>query len=276
MKIGGKEKTRVALLGPRGTFSEEAALGFFAEPDFTLTGDIQEIFESVSKGDSDYGVVPVENSLEGSVGMTLEMLLKGNAKIYGEVVLGIRHFLMAPPEVELSEVKEVLSHPHALAQCRDFLKRIGVETRNFTSTAEAAREVAELKQKGTAAIASRIAAEMYGLRILEEDTQDEDSNQTRFLVISKRDYTKTGRDKTSIITGLADKPGALYEALAAFAERRINLTRIESRPSRKALGDYIFYIDLEGHREDATVKDVLVELGKKTSFLKILGSYPMA
>lgn len=268
-----ENKATVALLGPRGTFSEEAALRFFEEPEFLLAEDIEEIFESVSKGRSPYGVVPVENSIEGSVGMTLEMLLREDVRIYGEIILDVRHLLLAPQGVKLSEVMEVISHPHALAQCKGFLKGLGVKTRNFSSTAEAARHVAELNSRETAAIAPRISALMYGLEILKEDIQDEELNQTRFLVISKKDHTKVGNDKTSLILGLEDRPGALYQALGAFAEMEINLTKIESRPSRKALGDYIFYIDLEGHREDAGVKRALKKLEKKASFMKILGSY---
>ncbi|MEE8167271.1 MAG: prephenate dehydratase [Candidatus Hydrothermarchaeales archaeon] len=269
-----KNKAKVALLGPRGTFSEEAALKFFEEPEFLLAEDIEEIFVSVSKGRSPHGLVPVENSIEGAVGMTLEMLLREDVRIYGEIILNVRHLLLAQPGVKLSEVMEVISHPHALAQCKIFLKGLGVKTRNFSSTAEAARHVAELKSRETAAIAPRISALIYGLEILKEDIQDEELNQTRFLVISKKDHTKAGNDKTSLILGLKDKHGALYQALGAFAELGINLTKIESRPSRKALGDYIFYIDLEGHREEVGIKHALKELKRQASFMKILGSYP--
>lgn len=264
---------KVAILGPRGTFSEEAALKFDARPELILCKDVEEIFEGINKK-AEFGIVPVENSLEGSVGMTLELLRKKDARIFGEVILDIQHSLVALPETKLGDIREVISHPQALAQCKSFLKGLGVKTRNFSSTAEAAKEIAEKNLKNTAAAAPKVSARLYGLKILKEDIQDEDSNQTRFLIIGKEDHRKTGMDKTSLILGLVDKPGALYETLREFATRKINLTKIESRPSRKALGDYIFYIDFEGHREDIEVKEALKELKNKATFIKVLGSYP--
>jgi prephenate dehydratase len=267
---------KVAILGPRGTFSEEAAFLFDKDPDLLLCGDISEIFERVTSGSADFAIVPVENSLEGSIGMTSELLLKEDVKIFKEIILDIRHSLMTLEGTDIGDITEIISHPHALAQCKGLLKELNVKTRNFPSTAEAAMEVAEKDLKGTAAIAPRVAASLYGLKIHREDVQDEDRNQTRFFVISKNDHKRTQNDKTSLIIGLKDRPGALYDALKSFAERNINLTKIESRPSRKALGDYIFYIDLEGHREDVAVGDVLEKLKDSTAFLKVLGSYPRA
>lgn len=264
---------KISILGPRGTFSEEAAHKFFKTPELLLSEDIEEIFESVLSGKADYGIVPVENSLEGSVGVTLELLQKKDVKIYGEIILDIRHSLMALPKVGLRDIKEIISHPHALAQCKNFIKTMKASTRSSHSTAEAAREITQQKIKNAAAIAPKIAAQLYNLKILKEDIQDENRNQTRFLVIAKKDHEKTGRDKTSIILGLRDRPGALYEALKGFALEKINLTKIESRPSRKALGDYVFYIDFEGHREDDRVKKVLEKLREQVAFMKILGSY---
>jgi prephenate dehydratase len=265
---------KVAILGPRGTFSEEAAFRFFKNLDLLLAKDIEEVFEDVAMEKVDYGIVPLENSLEGSVGMTLEMLLKERARIYGEVTLNIQHHLLAPIGVGLDEIKKVASHPHALAQCKEFIRRRKLSTVSYASTAEAAHEIAMTKPPGTAVIASEAASSIYGLTILKRNIQDVNLNQTRFLVLSKKDHPPTGRDKTSIIAGLKDKPGALYEFLGAFAERQINLTKIESRPSRKKLGSYIFYVDLEGHRADPLVADVLSELKRRSSFLKVLGSYP--
>ncbi len=264
---------KISILGPRGTFSEEAAHKFFKNHELLLGKDIEEIFESVLSGKAEYGIVPVENSLEGSVGVTLELLQKKNVKIYGEIILDIRHSLMALPSAGLRDIKEIISHPHALAQCKNFIKTLKVNTRSFHSTAEAAREIAQHKLKNAAAIAPKVAAQLYNLKILKEDIQDENHNQTRFFVIAKKDYEKTGRDKTSIIFGLKDRPGALYEALEGFALEKINLTKIESRPSRKALGDYVFYIDFEGHREDARIRKVLRNLKKRVAFMKVLGSY---
>ncbi len=264
---------KVAILGPRGTFSEEAAKKYNAE--LVLCSDIEEIFNKVEEGSADLGIVPIENSLEGSVNQTLELLLKRNLYIYDEIVLDINHCLMSL-EKEIKDVKEVISHPHALAQCKNFIKKLGVKTRNFPSTAEAAKEIKEKKLRGVAAIAPKISAELYGLNILAEGIQDEKENKTRFIVVSKKFNKRTGKDKTSIIIGLLDRPGSLYEALGVFAKRGINLKKIESRPSKKALGDYIFYIDFEGHIEDDNVKKALNELKDKVSFLKVLGSYPKA
>ncbi|MFQ5887372.1 MAG: prephenate dehydratase [Candidatus Hydrothermarchaeales archaeon] len=266
---------RIAILGPRGTFSEEAALRF-PEKELGLCSDIDDVFASVIHGDVDMGIVPVENSLEGSVGMTLELLRRKDVKIAGEMVVDIRHILMAMPGTKLDEVKEVISHPHALAQCKAYLKDLGVKSRNFASTAEAAKEISMKGLKGVAAIAPRISAELYGLEILDAEIQDEEVNQTRFLMVANHDHKTTGHDKTSLILELSeDRPGALFEILKPFAEEKINLTKIESRPSRKALGDYIFYVDFEGHREDPIIKKVLDGLEKNTASMKVLGSYPM-
>lgn len=267
---------KVSLLGPKGTFSEEAALKFFKNPEMIYRGDIDGIFEDVLGGVADYGLVPIENSLEGSIGVTLDLLLKKDVKICGEVVIDVRHSLLAMPGMSLEEVKEVISHPHALAQCRGFVRKHSLKTKNYPSTAGAAREVAEKKLRGVAAVAPERAASLYGLEVIKRDIQDEDFNQTRFLVIALADGAVTGNDKTSIIFALTHEPGSLYRALESFALAGINLTKIESRPSRKALGDYVFYIDFEGHRRDEGVKEVLRKLRERVAFLKVLGSYPMA
>lgn len=274
-EAGGAEALRgkVAVLGPKGTFSEEAARKFGAR-ELVLSHDIEGIFDEVLKGSVAYGMVPVENSLEGSVAMTLELLLRKDVKIYGEVILNISHRLLALPGTRLEDIKEVVSHPHALGQCKSFLRRLGVRTRDTSSTAEAAKEVAEGRLASTGAIAPRLAAELYGLEALEENVQDEGQNRTRFLVIALGDHEKTSRDKTSLILGLRDRPGALHDALGVFAKEGINLTRIESRPSRKALGEYLFYLDLEGHRQDPRVRSALKGLDERAAFLKVLGSYP--
>ncbi len=267
---------RTAILGPRGTFSEEAALHFDESSELVLCPDIEEIFKQVISGDANYGIVPVENSLEGPIGMTSELLLKEDVKVFSEIVLDIRQSLMALDGTVITDIDTVISHPHALAQCKNTLSAMNARTRNFPSTADAAREIAEKDLKQTAAIAPRAAANLYGLKILREDVQDEGTNQTRFFAIAKEDHKRTGNDKTSLIIGLKDRPGALYDTLKSFAEHGINLTKIESRPSRKALGDYLFYMDTEGHREDEKLSKVLKELNDTTAFLKVLGSYPMA
>ena len=267
---------KVSLLGPRGTFSEKVALEFFGEEDLVYRGDINDIFNDVVSGSSHYGIVPIENSLEGSIVLTLELFLKLDLMIYGEVVIDIRHSLLGLEDSTLEDIEKVISHPHALAQCKGFIGKLGLRTKNCLSTAEAAREVFRGKLRSAAAIAPRRAAELYGLKVLKSSVQDENFNQTRFLVIAKNGNTRTGKDKTSIIFTLHDKPGALYEVLGAFVKAKINLTKIESRPSRKALGDYVFFVDFEGHLLDARVKRALKELESMVSYMKLLGSYPVA
>ena len=267
---------RVSLLGPRGTFSEEAALKFFKNPGMIYRGDIDAIFEDVLEGRAENGLVPIENSLEGSVGVTLDLLLKKDVKICGEVVINVRHSLMVLPGTSLRDVREVISHPHALAQCKGFIKRHSLKTKNYPSTAGAARDLAERRLQGVAAIAPERAAGLYGLEVIERDIQDEDFNQTRFLAIALEDGPVTGRDKTSVIFALGHRPGSLYQALWPFAKAGINLTKIESRPSRKALGDYVFYLDFEGHRREEVVAEALKHLRSRVTFLKVLGSYPAA
>lgn len=265
---------KVAILGPRGTYSEEAACRFMLSPSLVPAGDIEGIFDLVARGEVEFGVVPIENSLEGSVQLAQEFLIKEDVSIYSEVVLDINHCLLAMEGVRLEEVKEVVSHPQALAQCKRFVARLGVKTRESLSTAEAARQIREKELKSSAAIAPPSSAQLYNLEVLKEGIQDMEENQTRFLIISQRDHGPTGGDKTSIIFSLKDEPGALYRVLKIFAEEGINLTKIESRPTRRALGEYIFFIDFEGHREEERTKKVLAQLESATSFFKLLGSYP--
>jgi prephenate dehydratase len=265
---------RIALLGPKGTFSEEAALSFDSTIERIYCDTIEDVFEEVILGTAKYAMVPVENSLEGSVPATLEMFLKKDVTICREIVLDISHCLMGLPGTRVEEVKEVISHPHALAQCRGFLKSLkGVKTRNFPSTAEAAREVAFKGLKDTAAIAPRISAKIYGLHIISEGIQDQETNQTRFFVISRECPKGLVNRKTSIVFGLTDRPGALYEVLGHFAKSGVNLTKIESRPTRKSLGDYLFYIDFAGNVDDEKIKKTLARVGGLTTSLKVLGSY---
>lgn len=277
----GKKKAKLATLGPKGTFSHEAALKFCRSCDILFCKDIEEIFERVEKSKAVYGIVPVENSLEGSVSLTLELLLERDAEICREIVLNINHHLLALKGAKLSSIKYVFSHPHALAQCRGAIKKLKLSTRNFLSTAEAAREISAKKAENAAAIASEMAAKTYGLEIIKRNVQDYSENKTRFFVISKKcedkavkAAKKTGKLKSSIIVGIKDKPGALYDMLGSFAKRGINLTKIESRPSKKMLGDYVFYIDFEGDKEERRIKNVLKELSEATTFVKVLGSYP--
>ncbi len=265
---------KISILGPRGTFSEEAAYRFMTSPALVLARDLEEIFNFVINGEVEFGIIPIENSIEGSVHIAQELLIKREVKVYSEIILEINHCLLTLEGVSLKDIKEVISHPQALAQCKQLIRDLGTKTRNAPSTADAAREIRTKKLGNLAAIAPLASARLYNLKILKENVQDVKENKTRFLVISQTDHKPTGKDKTSIILSLRNKSGALYETLKIFAENGINLTKIESRPSRRALGDYVFFIDLDGHRKEKNIKEVLENLRLTTSFLKVLGSYP--
>lgn len=282
---------RVGYLGPRGTFTEEAAARFFrvrAEIDANPGGKdeavelvpyrtIPELLADVQAGRLDKGVVPIENSIEGSVAVTLDVLVhEVDLQINGEVVLPIRHHLIAKPGVALNEIQEVLSHPQALAQCRRNLERLlpGVLQSAATSTAEAAKLV-KASDRPIAALGTRLAARLNGLDVLWEDMQDLEDNATRFVVVGRELSPPTGRDKTSIVFAFAvDRPGNLYRALKAFADRNINLTKLESRPAKRSLGDYIFFVDMEGHLDDGPIQQALQQVQQECAFFKVLGAYP--
>ncbi|MDR7664804.1 prephenate dehydratase [Methanosarcina sp. Z-7115] len=279
----------VGVMGPEGSYSEKAAKLWMQK--YSMSGselryfaDIEDAFLATVQGKSDISIIPIENSIEGSVGVTLDLLLENEAKIVGEIVVRIEHCLLSKGGPE--KVRVILSHPQGLAQCRHFLKKHfpDAELRSTGSTSHAARLAGEFEEM--AAIASPEAAECYGLKVLLSNIQDKKENYTRFIVLKagKKTLTEpeTGSEKcsssackTSLIVYLEkDRPGALYEILGTFAKRKINLTKIESRPSKKELGDYYFYIDFEGHDSDALVKDALKDIKAKTDTLKILGSYP--
>ncbi|MDI3281397.1 MAG: prephenate dehydratase [Bacillota bacterium] len=237
-----------------------------------------DVVEAVAEGRADLAVAPLENSIEGSVPLTLDLLLRHpGIRVVGEVILPVAHHLAAGPGVTLAEVREVISHPHALAQCREYLRRRLPEAVQVpaASTAEAAAEVAR-RPAGRAAITTRAAVERYGLTLLEEEIQDLRDNVTRFIVLGRGEVPRrTGRDKTSLVLStLSDRPGALYRILREFAVREINLTRIESRPAKTMLGEYLFFIDFEGHQEEEPVRAALEAVRPLTSFFRILGSFP--
>jgi prephenate dehydratase len=269
---------RVAYLGPPGTFSEEAlgSCDLVAAAERRDYPTIAEAFEAVAKGEVDCGLLPIENSLEGSVTTTLDMLVhRPGLRIRREVLLPVHQQLMARPGTALKAVTRVLSIPIALAQCQTFLRgRLpGVALEPALSTADAARKAAE--REGAAAVASRAAAERYGLEILAENIQDGEANATRFVLVAREDEKPTGRDRTSIAFTLdRDRPGGLYEVLGEFARRNINLSKIESRPNRQALGHYVFFIDFEGHRSDPSGAEALAGVLHRVHALHLLGSYP--
>lgn len=273
----GKERVKVAFQGERGAYSESAVYTFFGdETEVKPCRDLTEVFESVDKQDMPVGVVPVENSLEGSVNQTYDLFLTHNLKVSGEVIIRISHCLIANPSTSLEAVKTVYSHPQALAQCRSFLERLGSDLIPTYDTAGSVKILKEKGLKNAAAVASEKAAEIYGMKILAREIEDTPTNYTRFFVISKNDSPKTGKDKTSIIFAATHTPGSLYHALGEFAKRNINLTKIESRPTKQKAWEYNFYLDFEGHRTEENCVAALNALEKNGAFLKILGSYPKA
>ena len=274
-KIG--RSSGVAFQGEVGAYSEQAVLLFFGpkasvDPCKSLRG----VFEMIENGKNEFGVVPVENSLEGSVNETYDLLLDSSLRVSGEINLRVVHCLVGSPKTQLSDIKVVYSHPQALAQCRRFLESLNCEV---VSTYDTAGSVKMIREKGlvdSAAIASEKAAEVYGMKVLKKAIEDSPNNYTRFFVLSRDDSPPSGRDKTSIVFSVKHLPGALFNALQEFAVRSINLTKIESRPTRQNPWEYNFYLDFEGHREETACKEALEGLRRKSIFVKVLGSYPKA
>jgi prephenate dehydratase len=277
------EMEKTAFLGPVGTWAEEAlrASTHLAEGEAVPYPTVTDVVEAVSSGEVARGIVPIENSLEGSVRVTLDILAfeVDDVRIAREIVLPIHHCLISRSEMPLERIELILSHPHASAQCRKFMRAQlpQAEVKAANSTAEAVRIVSE-GEEDWAAIGSRLAAEKYGCIVLSEAIEDHPGNQTRFVVLS-REEAPQGLDepyKTSIVCAIAhDQPGSLLQILQEFAFRSINLTKIESRPSKKGLGDYVFFIDMEGKKDDAAIASALECLGCKLASVKLLGSYPL-
>ena len=266
----------VAYLGPEGTFTQAAALKHFGHSVNTLAlPAIDVVFREVESGKAHYGVVPVENSTEGVVNYTLDMFLRSPLSICGEVELRVELHLLGKAD-SLAGIREVYAHHQALAQCREWLEShlTGVRLVAFSSNAEAARLAADVE--GAAAIASEAAAERYGLQRLAGNIEDEPGNTTRFLIIGEHSSGRSGEDKTSLLVSVHNKPGALYRLLEPLVRHGISMTRIESRPSRRGMWDYVFFVDFEGHRDDPGVRTALAELESVTSLLRVLGSYPKA
>jgi prephenate dehydratase len=275
---------RLAYLGPPGTFTEEALLaapeGAGAEPVPMQT--VPDVIAAVEAGEVDGGMVPIENSIEGSVNVTLDTLAfdTGDVQIQREIVLPVRHALLARAGVQIEDVVVVVSHPHATAQCRKFLSTAlpKAEVRAANSTAEAAMLVAERGPiEPWAAIGTPLAAELYGLDVLAPDIEDRRENSTRFVLVGRDPVPPTGADKTSLVCFIEkDRPGALLAILHEFSDRGINLTKLESRPTKERLGEYCFFIDIEGHADEGDVKHALAGLRTKILDLKVMGSYPRA
>ena len=264
----------VAFLGPERTFTHQAALDLFGRSaSFQAAETIEEVFSVVEKGLCQKGVVPIENSFEGSVNRTLDLFYQVDLKISAETFSRIRHHLLSREE-HMGEITRLYSHPMAIAQCRTWLAAhlTGATVTEVSSTALGAKMASE--EPGASAIGGRLAGEAYGLKILAESIEDISENFTRFLVIGKEETNPTGRDKTSILFLLRHIPGALHRALEALAKRGINLTRIESRPMKIRNWEYLFFVDLEGHEKEDRISDALKEMETDCLLLKRLGSYP--
>jgi len=266
----------IAYLGPEGTFTQAAALKHFGHSvRSTALGSIDQVFREVESGACHYGVVPVENSIEGVVNHTLDMLINSRLLICGEVELRIHHHLLTRAK-KLDRIRQVYSHQQSLAQCRGWLDAhlLNAERIGVSSNAEAAKRVAG--SKNAAAIAGESAAEYYHLPILYKNIEDLPDNTTRFLVLGTHDTIPSGKDKTSILFSAPNRPGSLHDMLACFAANNVSMTRIESRPSRLGMWDYVFFVDIEGHACDPRVVAALKKLESMASMVKLLGSYPVA
>ena len=265
---------RIAYLGPEATFTHLAALKRFgSQVEYIATNSITDVFLEVERDNADYGVVPIENSVEGAVSHTLDMFVDSELKICSQTILDVAHHLLA--SCPKNKIKRIYSNPQVFGQCRIWLQEnlVGVETIEVSSTTRAAQIAA--KEKYSACIAASLAAKVYKLKVVASDIEDSPHNVTRFLIIGKTDVSPTGDDRTSIMFSIKDKVGALHDMLLPFRKYGINLTKIESRPSKKKAWDYYFFVDLDGHRDNPRIKRALLELENKCKFLKILGSYPL-
>lgn len=271
-----ESKMQIAFLGPEGTFTQQAALKHFGHSVDTLPlNAIDEVFREVESGNAHFGVVPIENSTEGVINHTLDMFLRSDLKICGEVQLRVHHHLLSR-EDSIKKIKKVISHQQSLAQCREWLDTNlpKVERQTVSSNAEAARQAGQDKE--IAAIAGESAAEIYSLNKLASNIEDDPDNTTRFLVIGRLQTQPSNNDKTSLLLSGENRPGALYDLLGTLARHGVNMTRIESRPSRQAAWEYVFFLDIEGHAEDENVKTTLQELENEAALFKLLGSYPLS
>lgn len=267
---------RAAYLGPEGTFTQQAALKHFGDSAICLPlPAIDEVFREVAAGAANYGVVPVENSTEGVVNHTLDSFMETSLRICGEVVLRIHHHLLVGANTRRDRVSRIYSHSQSLAQCRKWLDAHypNAERVAVSSNAEAARRVKS--EWHTAAIAGDMAARLYGLEHLEEKIEDQPDNATRFLIIGNHDVPPSGEDRTSLVAAMRNQPGALHDLLEPFHRHRIDMTRLETRPSRHGAWNYVFFIDFRGHQDEPRVRAALDEIRLRTSDMRVLGSYPM-
>jgi chorismate mutase/prephenate dehydratase len=269
-----EEVQKIAFLGPEGTFTNLAGIKHFGlSASLIPARSIPDVFDEVEKGRCDFGVIPIENSLEGVVNHTLDMFMDSNLKICGEIFIEVSHHIMNKTG-KVEDIKRIYSHPHAIAQCRNWLNKNvpDIPIIEVESTAKAA----ELASHDTSigALASEMAEIHYGLKIVENNVEDSANNYTRFLIIGNFEPDMTGNDKTSLLFSIKHSSGSLYEALKSFADAKINMTKIESRPSKRKAWEYVFYVDVDGHIKNNKIKDAVEKFSSNVAFLKILGSYP--
>jgi chorismate mutase/prephenate dehydratase len=268
---------RVAFQGERGSYSHEACeRRFGSQVAVKPYRSLREVFHAVEIAQETFGVVPIENSYEGSINETYDLLATTTLKVCGEIQVRVRHCLIARPGTRASDIAAVYSHPQALAQCAGYLRTHKLEAVPTYDTAGSVKLIKTMRSKKIAAIASRRAAELYGMQIIAEGIEDSDVNYTRFLVLGKKIARRSGNDKTSIIFGVEHKPGSLHRALTALSKRGINLTKIQSRPVKDTPWQYNFYVDFHGHMRDKLCQEALRDLRERATFAKILGSYPNA
>lgn len=267
---------KVAYLGPKGTYSQLAALDFFGK-DVNLVdcASIDEVFSAVEAGDVSHGIVPVENSTEGAINNTQDCLIDSTAKILGEQIVSIEHSLLVQRGTDASKIRRIASHKQSLAQCRGYLAQHYPQAEQLECASNSAAAILAREQADTAAIASELAGEIYGLESLAPRIQDKSNNRTRFLVLSLGEVPATGRDKTSILVYTENKPGALFRVLEPFEKFQLSLTKIETRPSKKEAWEYVFFIDFEGHVADEATQKLFESLKQGGVVVKILGSYPI-
>lgn len=266
--------SRVAFQGVQGAFSEDAVASFFPDSEAVPCPDFESVFRAVDRGQADFGMVPVENSLEGTVAAVNDLLLENDLVIVGEVLVPVVHCLIGQPGAELEDVARVYSHPQALGQCRTFLAKYpGWEKVPSFDTAGSVRFVRDRGLKEEAAIASRRAAEVYGMKVLREGVQNSDDNFTRFFALQRTPRLLDEGDKTSLVFATRNVPGALYDAMGCFASRGINMTKVESRPRRGRAWEYVFFVDIDGHVDDPRVAEALTDLVRRAVLVKVLGSY---
>ena len=265
---------RIAFQGEPGAYSEQAVFNYFGSVETQSCESFDSVFDSVVLGSSEFGLIPIENSLAGSIHQNYDLLLRHDLHIVGEYPLRVQHCLIALPGVKKEDIKKAISHPQALGQCAAYLRGLGIKAEPVYDTAGSVKMLKESGSRDTAAIASRRAAEIYEMQILEEGIEDNPENYTRFLAISKEAVQPEGESKTSIVFTLKNQPGALFKALSVFALRDIDLTKIESRPLQGKPWEYLFYIDFSGATHEETVRKALDHLGEYALMLRVLGSYP--